>query len=291
MTVAGALVIGDVMLDVIASPDPPRKLTPEEMDYTDATVKFSVGGTGYCIARAASAEGFSPVRLLHSIGDGTGSDRWVNETLTIGLNLAGISSVANVVPGGLTGVAVIGYFGASQRMMFGSPGVNTAAFSERVVSTALGYLSSTQVLFVSGYMLSRPTTAPAVQRLMAEAKRRGAVVALDLVPHSIHRVLPDQEFLALLKSTDLLAGSWSTLAAFGSRGTPELDATDRATLTDKLLSHVSALLVHVPNQCSELRSAEGIGTTFSWPADATSTVRGHTDRVLVRAARTYLSSA
>lgn len=173
--------------------------------------------------------------------------------------------------------------------MFGAPGANVSPLDGRVVEKAVDFLSHSRVLIVSGYMLFRPTTFQGVVRIMQAASDRGVLVALDLLPHGIHKTFPLKKMSEAMRLVDVLAGSWTTLTALNNVKVASSEEYNFSSLAG-LLDEFKAVLAHVPGYRSEFRSVGGFDFEVNWPASSEEKLRGHTDRVLVQSLSEYLRS-
>ncbi|MFF2406345.1 carbohydrate kinase family protein [Streptomyces sp. NPDC058092] len=283
----GMLVIGDAMLDAVAVSDAPVPFEPAELDYVGATIDLHPGGTGVNLALSAVACGYSPVRLLCSLGAGTGAGGVdaAGALLLDALAPSGVGTLVNVAPGAGTGIVSVGYIGDGKRVMFGSPGANRAPLSPDAVAAALSALDTTGVLVVSGWMLFRPTTRAAVGRIMSEAAGRGIPVVLDVVPHALHRTVSAAEFDKATKGVvDHVAGNALTFA--------RLFAIDVACAAPErvaghLLGSFAGALVHGGGRYVAAHRTRGArGGPFPGPADQ-GRLRGMSDRLLVSEVRDH----
>lgn len=196
------LIIGDAMLDIVAVP----RADISDMDYAEASISFQAGGSGVNLALAASSAGFRPVSLVCSLG----SDDFPNSRIGQVLRAAEVSPIINQVVSQPTGVSIVAYLNKDSRMMLAEPGVNSAEFASSVIDAACTLLPD--ILVVSGYMLYRPSTRNAVLRIMSHASDSGTMVALDVVPHSMHREFPIHKLRELLGSVNFVAAQKETLA-------------------------------------------------------------------------------
>jgi sugar/nucleoside kinase (ribokinase family) len=199
----GITVIGDAMLDVVAVPN----TAVADLDYAEASISFQPGGSGVNLALAAASAGYNPVLLVCSLG----ADQLANGRIEELLRAAGVRLIANHVVGQPTGVSVVAYLGSGSRMMLAAPGVNSAPFDNGTVAVANSSVSN--ILVVSGYMLYRRSTRPAVLEIMGHASDRGAMVVVDLVPHSFHRDIPIAEVREILDIVDFVAAERNTFAS------------------------------------------------------------------------------
>lgn len=262
----GLMVVGDAMLDVVAEPESEYA----GLEYVEVSMAFHAGGSGVNLALAARSMGFSPVWLICSLG---ASRDIANESIKADLEAAGISLIINSAVDSLTGITIIGYLHADSRLLLTAPGANRAPLSESVIAAACSVLPD--VLVVSGYMLFRPSTREGALRIMQEAGKQGTVVVLDLVPHSLHKMITLAELYAFLDLTDVAAGAFSTFAAFG------IDE-------EALLPHVEGVVAYRPDGAYRFvtRAGSKVDGEFRDHLQA-ALPRGMSERLIIRVLREY----
>lgn len=259
------MIVGDAMLDVIAEPAGEVR----ELDHIEAAVSFVAGGSGVNLALAAIDAGFTPVSLVCSLGPEVYANRIIRDEL----RTAGVELIVNSVLDQPTGVAVVGYLADGSRIMFGSPGANGAPLANQTILAVCGIMPD--VVVVSGYMLFRPSTRESVLAIMRQASRRGVVVVLDLVPHSIHRQISPFEFRNLLSLVNFVAAERNTLIAFGE------------TIDDLLTEVEGALEYQVGVRFRAVnRNGLCVDGEFSHPSHPRD-LRGMTDRLLMSVLREH----
>jgi sugar/nucleoside kinase (ribokinase family) len=291
--VGGLLVIGDLMLDVIATPDPPGPVDVTSVNYVNAHVDFQPGGTGLSMARAAVHEGWTPLFLLHSLGGRRGPTGWISKDLQARLSDLGVTSIASVVPDADPGVAVIGYFGDGRRMMFGSPGANGLPLQSEAIDQACAVLQQVRAVLVSGYVVFRASTAPGALHVMAEAHRRRIPVVLDVVPHSVARAVPLRQFEEFLTCVDFVSCELNTLLAFhGETRWPECGALTARNVIDRFLQRVEGVLAYPEFRHYQVANRTGLFLDgwLDGPTDAVER-RGLADRFLVAIMREHFVRA
>lgn len=282
------LIIGDAMLDVVGVPDAPVPFVPVELDYVDATIDLHPGGTGVNLALCAVACGYTPVRLLCSLGAGAGAGGvdLAGAFLLDALAPSGVGALTSVTPSAGTGTVFVGYVGDGERIMFGSPGANCAPLSSDAVAAALSALDTTGVLMVSGWMLFRPTTHAAVAQIMSEAAGRGIPVVLDVVPHALHRTVSAAEFDEATKGiVDHISGNAMTFARL-----LEIDlarASPERVAEHLLHSFTGALVYGSGRYVAEHRTGGSHCGPFPGPSDQ-GQLRGISDRLLISEVRDHL---
>jgi sugar/nucleoside kinase (ribokinase family) len=261
----GILIIGDAMLDVVAVPE----TSVADLDYAEASISFQAGGSGVNLALAASDAGFDPVSLVCSLG----ADEFANGRIEALLRASNVHMVVNQVADQPTGVSIVAYLGNDSRIMLAAPGVNSAEFANRTVDAACGAISD--VLVVSGYMLFRRSTRHAVLEIMRHASDRGAMVAVDFVPHSIHREIPMAELRQMLAIVDFVAAEHNTFASLNQFA--------------DVLSFASGFLEYEVGAGYRVESRAGVLATGTLRRPASRLeLRGMTDRLLIAILRDHL---
>jgi sugar/nucleoside kinase (ribokinase family) len=258
------------MLDVVAEP---KEEEVADLDFAEASISFHAGGSGVNLALAATEAGFTTPSLVCSLG----KDHFANSAIRAELDAAGVDLIANMVADQPTGVATIGYVSEVSRIMFAAPGANAAPLNQDTI-TDISRLRP-DVVIVSGYMLSRPSTRDSVLEIMEKAARNGATVVLDLVPHSIHGKITSAQFIQLLAVVDFLAGDRNTFKAFGESA-------------DSLLQHVDGVFEYEVNGRYQAfnRAGQRVEGEFPRP-ERRAMLRGMTDRLLISLLRDIFLAA
>jgi sugar/nucleoside kinase (ribokinase family) len=286
---SGALVIGDLMLDVIAAPDPPDSVDVLAVNYVNGRIDFKPGGTGLSMANAAGGAGWRPVYLLHNLSRPDGPNGWISEILRERLRLLGIASITSFVADADPGVAVIGYFGGGRRMMFGSPGANRLPLSTESVHQACAVVPEVEVVLVSGYMLFRASTEAAVLRVMSQARMDHVPVVLDIVPHSVARNTSLQHFERILADVSFMSCEMNTLLTFYGEAPSHQDRDAVSwNVLNRVLNHVEGVLVYPEFRRYRIVSRSGLlgEGTLGGAVDAVDR-RGLADQFLMTVVQTH----
>ncbi|MDG4808855.1 carbohydrate kinase family protein [Micromonospora sp. WMMD1120] len=249
------LIVADVMLDVIAEPNVPLTLDAELLDHAYGRTSMRLGGSGSHIALHAVRLGLGPVRLAVAGADPPGI---VGPLAT--LRAAGVDLIVNPSPR-TVGTAVITYLNDQERIMLVDPGASATQWSEDTINQLTGALDDVGVLVVSGHALFRDATRAGTERIMRAAVAAQVPVALDLVPHSVHRSIPAAELTRLLQPVDVLAAAADTLLAYaGSRRTAPRDYAELPAVVEKFLEHHDTLLVQLPDRTCWVVDSHGRST-------------------------------
>ena len=209
----GILVVGDIMLDVLATPAPPRAVDPTQTNHIDGSVSLKVGGAGLQLASTAAHGAWDPVFLLHaSASDGDEIATAVRSRALHILQETGISSIESITRTTAgPSVTVINYLGADRRIMFAAPGANTLPYTDTAIAAAIEALDKVGALFISGYTVFRPGTRSQVLTLADAARVRGVPIALDVVPHAVASRVPREQFMEAVGASDFVVAELNTL--------------------------------------------------------------------------------
>jgi sugar/nucleoside kinase (ribokinase family) len=285
----GLLVIGDLMLDIVATPDPHFSTEPDATGYLHGSVVVTPGGSGLSIARSAVEEGWAPVFLLHGSGGRPGPLRAAAERAFAELADFRITSIASVCPDIEHGIAVIGYHGQGRRIMFGSPGANAVPYTDEAIEQARAALPAVDAVIVSGYTLFRDTTADGTLRIMAAANRRQIPVVLDVVPHSIAHTVSADRFAEILGLVDVVSSELNTLLTlWGEKPWPQCGSEVAHDTVERLLKLVDGVIVYPEFRHYDVRSRDGV-LAEGWLdlPDRSADTRGLADRFLTATVRDH----
>jgi sugar/nucleoside kinase (ribokinase family) len=285
----GILVIGDVLVDAIATPCAPVELGIEALEHVRADIEFRLGGTGVHLANAAISQGLRPVYLLCSV-DLSQISAYFDGNVFQQLSATGITIIGEDGLGGKPGMTIVIYLPKYRRILLADPGAADQPLASTVLSTAKEVLGSCGLLVVSGYSLFRDGSRQDTVELMNTAKESGVAVVLDLVPHSISKSLPVDELIAYLKPVDLLSAKAGTLLGFAQRLAPSRPGEPRLSEAVELfLDHLDEVVVFQDDLSCQTFSRFGMSLTR--PASPENAVlTGLTDRVLMSLIREIYSS-
>jgi ribokinase len=206
--VAGVLVFGDINVDVLARLG--RDLRPGD-DNLVPELHHCCGGVGANAAIAFARWGL-PVRLLGCVGRD-----WFGEFALRCLKQEKVDvSFVQQNERALTGLIFIPIGADGQRTIIGSRGAN----AEIALPDSCNCLDGVEALFLVGYDFLSPAGQRVGELLLAEAKKRGVRVALDV------GVAPSQQIpeiiLEVARSVDVLFVSLGeALALTGKSGKAE----------------------------------------------------------------------
>jgi sugar/nucleoside kinase (ribokinase family) len=215
--------------------------------WFQGSVEYRVGGTAIHTAQAAKEVGCSSVRVIGIVGSGaprSSADIWGTMVgdLLAELDVHFEFAVSNQLA---TGATVTLYVKDGQRVMVADRGANALLSVSDITEAMREYVRSSNVLYVSGYMLLESCSALAVMELVGDAHSHGVLTVLDVVPHRLYTCISSEQFGEYKRYIDILVGGTRTLQRL--TGVSEdlsgsaLDVT--RTLASKLLrSHSGTLL-------------------------------------------------
>jgi len=165
------------------------------------------GGTGVMFAIAAIQANFKKTSLIGKIGRGVDCDgkpdiagAYIIDTL----KQLGIDVYVSLDSNNPTGRTMITFFPGGKRLLVANSGANDS-FSTPDISKGLEEIvDQSDILFISGYSLLKSERAQAIISLMERAKRGKSLVALDVVPHSVYRILNWATFRKLTRHVDIV---------------------------------------------------------------------------------------
>ena len=166
MSVRRAVVLGDVMLDVVVQPQAPIEPTSD----TPSSVHVTRGGSGANVAVALRATGHD-VLYLGAAGRDSACEIFVKA-----LHRAGVTSDLEIV-NDPTGTVVVLVNGDGQRSMLTDRGANRR-LSDAFVEEHL--LAPFDHLHVSGYLLLDPARRAVGEHALAIARDRGCSTSVDV---------------------------------------------------------------------------------------------------------------
>ena len=253
-------VLGDINVDVVADLSTVLQGDMAQIaaaKHVRASVAWRPGGTGAAVAAAARALDVADVRLVGKVGrdahEPRRSDlggRHVLEWLEgLGVHLA--VTLCAEAP---TGTVMISFFGEDARIMVADAGANRTFCNDDLLPSIRDAVATSEVFFVSGYALTVPERAAAVDALMELVRTRGGLVVLDVVPHQIHREIAPGQFEAMLRNVDFLVSEVATLGRllFSSRTEAEQVALPVEDAWARVSRECPAALLRTSNETQYL---------------------------------------
>jgi sugar/nucleoside kinase (ribokinase family) len=230
MSTAPVLVVGDLMVDVVATATEPIAHASD----AGAKVRWSGGGAAGNVA-AWLAAGGTPVVLATRVGDDLAGRGAVEE-----LRAAGVDVRAAVDPERPTGTCVVVVGTDGERTMLPDRGANDALSPADLPDDV-----EAGDLYLSGYTLLHPGSRAAGLAALDRAREAGMRIAVDPASAAPLRacpqfvtwmdgvgvLLPNRDELAVLSGTDDVEGAARSLAAWVGEVVVKLGA-DGALWTD-----------------------------------------------------------
>jgi sugar/nucleoside kinase (ribokinase family) len=206
-----AIVMGDVMIDVIVQPTKPLAPTSD----TPANVRVGRGGSGANVA-VALARGGHDVTYVGVVGDDVAGEQFAAD-----LRRAGVTPLLEKVEGP-TGVVVALIASDGQRAMMTDRGVNTQLTLEAVLSALE---TSFDHLHLSGYTLLDAATRRCGTTALERANSLGASTSVDVCSVGPLALVTAEVFLeAAQSSAMLIANEEEALLLAGSNDVAEAAA-------------------------------------------------------------------
>lgn len=293
---ASICVVGDIMLDFVTSLGSSDMNELLELKNVPGTIKVLPGGTGFVFTKAVLEEGFERICLIGKLGadqkDSARADVMgqyiLNELKDMGVDVAITLDYVNS-----TGITMITYLPNGNRLLVSHGGANNSYCLADINEDVEEKVAESDILFVSGYSLLKQERAQAVQRLMEKAKECRRTVILDVVPHSIYRLMDDDTFRKLTDKVDIIVSETGTI----QRLFPQLNLTleESDTLVDTmaafLLRNYSAVILQPDS--SQLYFKDKHGLIEVVPTSAENLLpehtRGYVDRLIARLLHTHFT--
>lgn len=244
-----------------------------------------VGGGGLQFAIAAVDAGFDPVSSIAMVGGDTGGpDISAREALKVA-EQARVTTLWRLAPHEKTGRTNIVYGQGGQRLMVSDPGANKSFTLEHISDAMLQIVGEARLVHVSGYAFLTPPRRLATLELMRCAKAGGAIVAVDLVPHTLHKIVDSGELFADFQGT----ADWLLVSLPTAKGmTGSADDTATRLVVERMAGWAPALAVfEEPGKAI----ISGPGGCSMWCCDYSSGIasRGHSARAQAMLLAEYLT--
>src|ERR1041384_6983782 len=239
-------VIGGIMLDLVTYLPSCNLKELCEVKNVTAAIRSLAGGTATLFAIAAKREGFKDVSLIGKMGsdrkDKTRLDSAgqtiLNELMRAGV-LVNIAIDAHIS----TGLTMITYLSDGKRLLVSDPGANDSFSSKDITEEMELKVEQSDILFVSGYALLSATSASAVVRLIDRAKKNGRLVVVDIVPHSIFRIIDGARFQDMTEQADLVISEIGTANRLFHH--PQTGLSSVSETASRLLEHYGAVILQL----------------------------------------------
>jgi sugar/nucleoside kinase (ribokinase family) len=203
---ATAVVVGDVVTDVLALHDRPLAVGSD----TPARVRMLGGGSGANTAAWLAASGV-PTTFVGVVGaDEAGSAR-VAELTALGVR-ASVRRTGDAPTGG-----VVVLSSAGERTMISDRGANLLLSPADVDA---GIAAGARHLHLSGYTLLDQPARDAGRYALAAAARAGLTTSVDMAAAAIVRRVGPAAFLSWVRGTDLLLANSDEASALVGDGSP-----------------------------------------------------------------------
>ena len=278
-------VIGGIMLDVVTYLPSCNLEELCEVKNVASTIKTVAGGTGVLFSIAAKRQGFQDVSLIGKVGsdprDATKVDcagqKILSELMRAGI-VVSLSMDAQIA----TGLTMITYLSDGRRLLVSDPGADDRFSLQDITEEMELSVKHSDILFVSGYALLKPERASAAMRLMDRAKQNGRLVVVDIVPHSIFRMIDGATFRDMTRQADLVISEIGTAnRLFDDRQTGLSSVSETAS---RILKHYGAVILQLEGGGHLMM--DRIGLIEECPSDVQNLLpdqsRGYADGIVAR---------
>jgi sugar/nucleoside kinase (ribokinase family) len=213
MSAGPVVVVGDLMVDVVVTPEGPIQHGSD----TPSTVR-SVGGGSAANTACWLASVGRAVRLVAGIGDDSLGRAAVTE-----LGGAGVAFAGNVAPDRPTGTCVVLVDDTGERTMLPDRGANDAL---AVDAAAAAVDDGAAWLHVSGYALLGAGSHPAGMAAIHAAAQLGIPWSVDASSAAPLRTTGARRFLSWVRGCQILFGNDDELAVLGGAAPVLADAAE-----------------------------------------------------------------
>ena len=213
----GAVVVGDLMTDVVTRVDDPLSLGSD----TPATVRTRLGGAGGNVAAWLAAQGV-PCLFVGRVGD----DPFGREAVAA-LRSAGVTAHVGVDAHVATGACVVLVGRDGERTMLPDAGANSTLSSGDL---PLDALRRAEHLHVSGYTLLNPGSRAAGTTALAAARAAGVSTSVDASSAAPLEAVGSAAFVAMTRDVDLLFATLDEAEVL-------CDSRDPAVVAARLTAH------------------------------------------------------
>ncbi|GHA25557.1 sugar kinase [Devosia pacifica] len=239
-----ALVVGDVMTDVIVRPHGPMVIGSDRA----ATIRSHPGGSGANQAEWLAALGV-PTRFAARVGAGD------QETLATSFRARGVEAVLAADPALPTGVLVTLLDESGERSFLTDRGANVS-LSATDLPTDL--LDDVGVVLVSGYSLFADGPRAAVLALLASARERGIETAIDAASTGFLAEVGPDRFLEWATGTSLLLANAAEAALLAGSDEPQSQCARLGERCETIILKQGAAGASVGTRQGISASAEGL---------------------------------
>ena len=270
-------VIGDVNIDHVS--DLSEVSFGAKADFCiNKAIHSGVGGNGVFFAEAASNSGFDSVALLCATGDDVNGTRARTYLSELEVDVRHIASMKQ------TGQVIVLYQPDDRRVLIADRGANQD-LATIDLSDAQSWANNTDLVYVSGYTLLNEDERKVVECIARGAKRTGALVLTDAVPHDIWQHYSWNEYVSICNSAQFMVAEFSTIEHFLSDDVANITPSRAAAI---LLDDFEVCLFRLNAVSDYLISDRKGERTISIPYRSERASLRFTDKVIAHVARQYL---
>jgi sugar/nucleoside kinase (ribokinase family) len=280
-------VMGHLAVDVTADvSDTELKLDRGDFSDFDRKIRNRSGGTALVLADAAQALGCS-IAVIGKVGADTFGNIIIED-----LRNRGMTTLVTTADAAPTGTVIIVYLSNDRRILLGDRGAN-AYLSLDDIDAVAEQISSSDTLFVSGYVFLDASARAAAIRAMEIARDAGVFVAFDIVPHTIYRVFSFSDFVQLTVCSDAVTLGLNTarrFLGFDDRIHQQHSSSEVNEIVGALLKYYQFVILNLSNDIQLIADRRSkmpwrtVETGYAYASDRV----GYLDRVFVRSVCEYL---
>jgi sugar/nucleoside kinase (ribokinase family) len=241
-------------------------------------ITSSVGGNSVFFAEAACEAEFHHVIVLCSIGNDIGGLRAREYLQKLGASVHVLPSDRQ------TGQVIILYQPDDRRIMVADRGANR---DFRIPEPGMlpELIETSQLLYVSGYMLLNPDQCAAVHTISKTFRTARAKILVDMVPHDVWQTRTWRKYVDMCSFADCVAVEMGTISAFHRESPNPLAPEDAVRL---LLKDFELCLIRINDASDFIIADRTRQRLFRVPYRRTVASLRFTDRVIACVMRQYI---
>ncbi len=291
-------IIGDLLLDFVAYAPTlhAHELGSGQNHSLFTDIHVIPGGTAAHAASAARQLDFGPVVVIGKVGvlPDEGQPDIAAQLLESQLQAQGVQLVLAHDSRLATGSTMITYFANDMRIMISNRAASGSFAPADITPAMRQSIARSDILFVSGYALLTEAQRQTTEAFMRLARDSGRMVALDLVPHQIYKVIDLATFERIAASVSLLITEVNTIHHFLPAYQTANGASDSGsllTLAEALLQRHDAVVLRATNDVQHIFDKHGraISEETNYAHVGLADRRGYLDRVSLRAVKECFS--
>lgn len=212
-----AVVLGDVVVDVVTDLSQiTLKKSSDLNDRFENNVVQLVGGSARNVSIAAIRAGFS-VSLISKIGSKTKKHNKPDangQFIIDSLKKEKINPLFSIGNHLKTGKVIIVYLPNDKRIMVSDRGASVGLSRNDLSAKAISAVKNADLLYVDGYNSLKNPMKSTAKFLMELASKHRTLVAFDVVPHKIYKLMSFKQLRAYTKYVDVICFELNTARRF-----------------------------------------------------------------------------